>query len=98
MERNENTIVYLFVSGGDYSALIFEEHFNPQTVYEGMLEKGQQERVIQSDDYYIEVEIKEFAGSEDEFMDFLNSEIPDDDESKNSNLYEVRPTLNKTTA
>lgn len=97
MERNENTIVYLFVSGGDYSALSFEEHFNPQTVYEEMLEKGQQERVIKSDDYYIEVELNEFTGNKDEFRYFINSEIPDD-ESKNSNFYEVRPTSNKTPA
>lgn len=91
MPTNEIKRVFLYVGGGDYSALNFEEHFNSQTVYQEMVENGEKERVIENDDYYIEVTIKEFGATDDEFIEFIQSEIQDYDESKHSNFYEVTP-------
>lgn len=82
--------VFLHVSGGDYSALDFENNFNPKDVYQQMVNEGKLFMVFDSSDYYIEVKIKEFENVNDNFLDFVQNELCDNDDLKHCNIYQVR--------
>jgi hypothetical protein len=81
--------VFLFVKGDDYSALNFEQNFNAQQVYDDMVSKGEKRVSFESDEYYIDVYIKEFDDIDPEFIDFVRNEIHDYDSSKHYDFIEV---------
>lgn len=82
--------IYLLVSGGDYSALDFERNFNAEKVYQEMLEEGVTSRVYDTDDYYIEVSIKEFGIVDPDFEIFIKDQLCDYDQLKATNFYQVK--------
>lgn len=80
---------YLYVKGEDFSAMVFEENFNPQKVYEEMIEKGVDSDSFECNDTWIEVKIKTFNEVDPEFEIFVKSELCDYDVLKDSNLFRV---------
>lgn len=82
--------VFLHVYGGDYSAMIFDQSYKPQEVYEDMMKKGEQHRVIDEEDY-IEIRIKEFNKVDDEFLSWVKNTLCDYDELKSEDIFEIRP-------
>lgn len=83
--------VFLYVAGGDYSALSFEENYSEQEVYEKMVIAGETFKALDHDDYYIEVYIKEFEDIDPKFIDFIRDNFIDYDMAKDYNFYEVTP-------
>jgi hypothetical protein len=82
--------VFLYVHGDDYAALEFENNYNEQEVYTDMVAKGEKKRVLSGDDYYIEVDIKEFNGQVPaDFLDFIMHDFSDYDDLKHSKIYYV---------
>lgn len=81
--------VFLYVHGSDYSALDFEQNFNAQEVYKNLLEEGKRKTIFDTDDYYIEVAIKEFEGVDNKFIEFVSNELCDYDHLKDKNIYRV---------
>ncbi|ALS22154.1 hypothetical protein [Paenibacillus naphthalenovorans] len=85
-----NKSVFLYVYGGDFSAQDFEQKFNPDEFYEAMLIEDVKYKVIEDDESYIEVKIKEYDGDiSDEAIEFIKNLLCDDDDLKHSNLYKV---------
>ncbi|WP_291566757.1 MULTISPECIES: hypothetical protein [unclassified Clostridium] len=80
---------YLYVKGEDFSAMTFEENFNPQKVYEEMIEKGIDSDSFEFDGTWIEVKIKTFNEVNPEFEYFVKSELCDYDMLKDVNLFRV---------
>ncbi|PEX05820.1 hypothetical protein CN454_29100 [Bacillus cereus] len=86
-------MIILSVHGdGDYGAITFEEMYNAQKVYEGMIVEGVTKKSL-LDDYDelgIHVEIFEFGEVDSEFINFLyNESFIDYDSAKERNFYEV---------
>ncbi|UUV46504.1 hypothetical protein [Bacillus phage vB_BanS-Thrax3] len=82
--------VLLHVSGGDYSALNFEQNFNAQETYEEMVANNEILRFYDTDEYYIEVRIREFKDAIDgDFISYLFEELIDYDSAKHTNFYIV---------
>jgi hypothetical protein len=79
--------VFLYVQGGDYAAVEFEDNYNAQEVYEDMVRAGVTRQVFDTEEHYIEVYIKEFGVIDPKFIEFINYnfiEYP-----KDNNFYEV---------
>ena len=85
-----NKTVFLYVSGSDFSALDFERNYNPQDFYEEMVKKGLKLDIVNTDEIYAEVRIKEFGLVDSEFVSFVLSELVDYDFAKAENIYEVQ--------
>lgn len=83
--------IFLLVKGDDYSALHFEEHFKAQEVYEQMIKDNLKCKTFESDEYYIDVHIKEFESIDPKFITFIRNEIHDYDASKHYDFIEVKP-------
>lgn len=82
--------VLLHVSGGDYSALNFEQNFNAQEVYDNMIADGHNLVVFDTSEYYIEIRIREFKDAVDsDFISYLFEEMIDYDFAKHTNFYIV---------
>lgn len=81
--------VFLHVKGDDYSALNFEENFNEDEVYKQMLEEGVTSKTLESDEYYIDVDIIEFGEVDPSFISFILGELMDYDFLKSENIYQV---------
>jgi hypothetical protein len=84
--------VFLFVEGYDYSAMIFEQEYNAQKVYEDMLAQGEGFVTLIGD---INVKIMEFGEIDDNFITFLNNDMFDYDSLKAKNFYEVRSVVDE---
>jgi hypothetical protein len=84
--------VILFVKGDDYSALNFEQNFKAQEVYEQMIKEGVSVKTYESDEYYIDVYIKEFQDVDPKFIEFVRDELHDYDSAKHYDFYEVNYT------
>lgn len=80
-------MIILHVKGEDYSAMNFEENFDPDEVYKQMVEMGRDTLTLQSDDYYIEVEVCRFDIVDEHFFDFVKYELIDYDIGKHENIY-----------
>jgi len=85
-----NKSVFLYVYGDDYSALGFEEKYDIQEVYESMVSEGVNKKILEDDEYYIEVEVKEFDEVDPKFIDWIQHDFCDYDDLKHSNIYQVR--------
>lgn len=83
--------VFLYVSGEEYSAMNFDDKYNSQDFYEQMLEEGVTKKTIDEDDVYADVEIKEFAAIDEDFIDFIRNNFVDYDVSKDTDFFEVNP-------
>lgn len=83
--------VFLYATGDDFAAMDFEQHFVSQTVYEEMVQAGVKEKIIETDDYYIELELLEFSAIDDQFIAFIQNRIQDYDQAKAQNFFEVKP-------
>jgi hypothetical protein len=81
--------VFLYVQGGDYAALNFEENYKAQEVYEDMVRAGVTRQAFDTDEHYIEVYIKEFDTIDPAFISFIRNTIMDHDQSKDSDFFEV---------
>lgn len=81
--------IFLYVNGGDYAALGFEQNFNTEDVYKEMVTEGVTEKTYESDDYYFDVAIKEFGEVDPEFINFLYNYVLDYDMMKSENFYLV---------
>lgn len=82
--------VFLYVSGGDYSALDFDENYNAQEIYNKMKSDGITTTRLDSDDY-IEVVIYEFGAIDDKFISFMKDRLCDYDQLKAADIFEVNP-------
>jgi len=80
--------VFLYVSGGDYAALAFEENFNAQKVYEKMVRRGLSEITVSDG---IDIIIKEFGEIDDKFIEFMKDHLCDYDQLKDADIFEVKP-------
>ena len=87
--NDDSKSVFLYVYGDDYSALKFEQRYEPRKVYEDMLGKGETFRIIDDDDY-IEIVIKEFKNVNDDFLNFVFNTLCDYDQMKHANIYRVK--------
>ena len=56
-----------------------------------MLEEGVTSKVYDTEDYYIEVEIKEFGIIDPDFEIFIKNELCDYDQLKATNIYQIYP-------
>lgn len=83
--------VFLFVSGEEYSALLFVQNFNPQEVYENMVKENKRSISIDHDGFDIHVTIKEFNEIDPKFIEFIQSEVIDYDHTKHKDFIEVQP-------
>ena len=84
--------VFLYVYGGDYSAVEFDGTYDEQIVYEEMVKEGETHKIIEGeDDFYAEVEIKEFDDIDDDFINFMKNRLCDYDNLKASDIFEVKP-------
>lgn len=83
--------VFLHVSGDDHSAMVFSREYNTQDFYEQMVKDGVTEKVVDEDDFYAEIEIKEFRSVDEEFIEFIRDNFIDYDYSKDSDFFEVTP-------
>ena len=83
--------VFLYVTGGDYSALNFSQDFKEQEFYERMVALGVDHTIVDNEDYYFEVYIKEFGPVDDKFIKFIKNTIMDYDHSKDSDFFEIKP-------
>lgn len=82
--------VFLYVFGGDYAALDFERKYDPLSFYYDMLKEGKRYVVINSDEMYAEVKIKEFNDFiSDDALVFIKDSLCDYDDLKHTNLYKV---------
>lgn len=82
--------VFLYVSGGDFSAMCFEQEYNIQEFYEEMIKKGITKTTIETDLVYANVEIKEFNDIDDSFIAFIRNNFIDYDMSKDRDFFEVK--------
>jgi hypothetical protein len=83
--------VFLFVQGSDYSAMDFEQNFNPQQVYEGMVKDRVTLKIFETDEFYIEVRVLSFQDIDPTFIDFIRDYIMDYDDSKSKDFIRVNP-------
>lgn len=85
--------VYIFVRGdGDCDAMLFEETYNEQKVYEEMLAEGVSRKQLPVDDgMTIDVRIVEFDAVDPGFESFIKNELCDYDALKASDIYRVEP-------
>jgi hypothetical protein len=81
--------IFLYVYGDDYSALGFSEKYNTKEVYESMIAAGITHKILENDEYYIEVKIKEFGEIDPEFIYFMKDQLCDYDNLKNSDIFKV---------
>lgn len=79
---------FLYVKGNDYAALNFEEKYNPQEFYNQMVVENVTEKILK-DDFYAEVEIKEFGVIDPDFLSFVQHELRDYDDTKHWDIFEV---------
>lgn len=82
--------VFLYVSGEDYSARVFDDNYVSQDYYEDMLSSGVQKKIIDDDVLYAEVKIVEFDEVDEKFITFIRNNFMEN-QSKDSNLFEVKP-------
>lgn len=82
--------VFLYVYGDDYSALHFDQEYDKQELYESMVNKNEKHRIIETDEFYIEIKIKEFGEIDDTFVQFIRDYLCDSDDLKNADIFEVK--------
>lgn len=83
--------VFLHVNGGDYSALSFEENYDPQEFYEVMIKENKTQTMVETSEFYADVKIEEFEDIDDNFIAFIRNYIMDYDRSKDNDFFEVKP-------
>ncbi|MEK4427687.1 hypothetical protein MHB54_00355 [Paenibacillus sp. FSL M7-0802] len=82
--------VFLYVRGDDYSAMLFDQNFNAQEIYEDMIRNGESSRTIDGEDY-MDIDIVEFEKVDTRFMKWIKSNLCDYDYLKGSDIFEVKP-------
>lgn len=75
---------FLHVKGDDYAALIFEDEYNPQEVYEKMVSVGEDE--MELDD--INVKIVDL-NIDRNALSYIKENLCDYDQLKSENIFEV---------
>ena len=75
----------LLVSGEDFSALHFENHYKGQKVSD-IIQSGTTQ-VDEEDDVFFEMEVIEIGVVSDEFIKFIRAEMIDYDHGKDKNFW-----------
>lgn len=87
MKRN----VFLHVKGEGFPAMEFSQNYDAQKFYEEMVAEGVKEKLIETDEVYIEVEIKEFGEVDKTFIAFIRENFMEYDNTKEMDFFEVSP-------
>ena len=81
----------IYVSGNDdFAALDFEKHFNGKTVKEiidSEFSNHTSSIEFETDEGNFEIELYNFGEVDPEFINFVNNQILDYDQSKHTNFY-----------
>lgn len=83
--------VFLYVRGGDYSAMTFRGNYNVQEFYEDMVKEGVTDKTINTDSFCADITIKEFGEVDSEFIGFVFDNLCDYDHLKDADIFEVKP-------
>lgn len=83
---------FLYVWGEEYSALTFNQMYDPQKFYEVMLAEGKNSQTIQEEvdgeEFYAEVSIVELEiGTES--LGWIRNQLMDYERSKHEDIFEV---------
>lgn len=81
--------VWLYVSGDEYSAQEFIENYNVEDFYSKMVAEGVNLEVIDEEEFYMEVEIKDFGDVDDSFVRFIKDNLCDYDSLKSCDIFRV---------
>ena len=83
--------IFLYVTGEDFAAVLFERNFTKEAVYEEMVKEGVTHKVYENEyDYYIEVTIYEFDEVDEKFEEFIKQEFIQSDDGKQTNFYRIQ--------
>ena len=74
----------IFVTGEDYSAVHFEDYVREHKL---SFSEAYNLGTVENDEYFFEVETKEFGHICPEFLDFVLCDIQDYEDSKDKNFY-----------
>tara|TARA_R110000868_G_scaffold74337_13_gene215028 strand:+ start:16174 stop:16425 length:252 start_codon:yes stop_codon:yes gene_type:complete len=74
----------VFVTGEDFAAAKFEDHFKGVAV-ESIIDEG--DREIEGDDYFYEITVVEVGDVSKEFLTFVRNEMIDYEHGKNKNFW-----------
>ena len=92
----ENKTVFLLIDGeNDYDAMLFQQEYETQNVYEEMIANGvttDSRYVIEAEDH-VRVRILEFEAVDRNFIEFVKNEIQDYDMSKFKDFIQVNPII-----
>lgn len=80
----------LWITGDDYSALIFEEQCTIQETAEQL--KVGESKEFEGADYIFSAKLLEFKDVDPKFIEFVQNEVMDYDGKKHANFYVVEPT------
>jgi len=89
MGESKNKTVFLYVKGDSYSAMEFLEKYNPKEFYQQMVEEDVDEKIINDDDLYAEVDIYEFGEVDSNFIQFIRDKMVHYDDTKHSDFFQI---------